>query len=117
MNDPERDDLWELLGKAKPPKVSPFFARNVLREARNLDSGQAPAWRRAWLQWRWPALGATAALAALLALGPLGTPPAADAPAAPAPTASAEALDPADFDVIVNLDELLALDSTSTWLE
>ena len=32
----ERDDdqeLWDLLGRAAEPRISPFFARNVLREA------------------------------------------------------------------------------------
>ena len=33
----KRDDdqeLWDLLGQAAEPKISPFFARNVLREIR-----------------------------------------------------------------------------------
>jgi hypothetical protein len=34
MNSEEQDALWELLGKAKEPAVSPFFSRNVLRELR-----------------------------------------------------------------------------------
>src|SRR5204862_4209891 len=39
--------LWDLLGRAARPDISPFFARNVLRRIR-----EKPAWRdslRAWL--------------------------------------------------------------------
>lgn len=33
---PEDDPaLWELLGKSPAPKISPFFARNVVRAVRN----------------------------------------------------------------------------------
>lgn len=35
----ERDELWELLGKAKAPSVSPYFARNILREVRKTGQG------------------------------------------------------------------------------
>ncbi|MCX6969520.1 MAG: hypothetical protein NTV93_05105 [Verrucomicrobia bacterium] len=35
MNDDwDKDELWDLLGKAGPVSVSPFFARNVVREIR-----------------------------------------------------------------------------------
>ena len=34
MNTEEHDDLWQLLGKARTPSVSPFFSRNVVRAAR-----------------------------------------------------------------------------------
>ena len=30
----DKDALWDLLGKAGPVSVSPFFSRNVLREIR-----------------------------------------------------------------------------------
>lgn len=39
MNDsPEQDGLWELLGRGPRPKISPYFARNVLREIRQSPS-------------------------------------------------------------------------------
>ncbi len=41
MSDPEPNDpLWKLLGNASSVEPSPFFARNVVREARRL--GEAP---------------------------------------------------------------------------
>lgn len=30
----DKDALWDLLGKARPVSVSPFFSRNVVREIR-----------------------------------------------------------------------------------
>jgi len=40
-DDASHDPLWRLLGKARRPKVSPFFARNVLREIR-LEKPSSP---------------------------------------------------------------------------
>ena len=44
--------LWDLLGRAEPPKVGPYFARRVLREVSlQADSQAAPWWQPAAL-WR-----------------------------------------------------------------
>ena len=43
MNLPEEeknDPTWELLKEARPPEVSPFFARNVLREVRQMEDAR-----------------------------------------------------------------------------
>jgi len=56
----QSDQLWDLLGRAKPVEVSPFFSRNVIRELR-----MAP--ERPFLPvflMRWLALGTFAVLAA-----------------------------------------------------
>lgn len=45
--DEEQDALWDLLGQAREPTVSPYFARNVLRAVRK-DSSSRP--------WSWPIL-------------------------------------------------------------
>ena len=37
----EKDPVWELLGKARKSEPSPFFARNVLREARKSGSRES----------------------------------------------------------------------------
>ena len=62
----ERQDdpqLWDLLGRAKAPEPSPFFARNVLRAVRN-DSVSSGAAQWPWLSWRrlLPTFSAVAAL-------------------------------------------------------
>ena len=54
---PENDGLWNLLGKASRPDVSPFFARNVLRAIRQSASTPSP-----WFVPRWLAPAAFAAL-------------------------------------------------------
>jgi hypothetical protein len=50
-NNWEHDDLWSLLGKAKPVRVSPFFSRNILREIRLMPLAQPliPIFLLRWL--------------------------------------------------------------------
>lgn len=54
---PENDELWDLLGHATQPEISPFFARNVLREIRQSGPAAKP-----WFLPRWLAPTAFAAL-------------------------------------------------------
>lgn len=115
LADPE---LWDLLGKAdRPTPVSPFFARNVLREvrlaeARKADSGAAGFLKGLLARWRMITGGATVAaalaLAATLAL---------HAPHDPATPGTAQVTTTAAYDaeIITQLDELL--DDDSIWLD
>lgn len=107
----KRDDdqkLWDLLGKASEPKISPFFARNVLREIRR--SGDW-ATLRGWLDPRRliPALGAAAALIAVVFLR-LHT---AVAPVA-APSDTLANVEAQDYEVMADLDDLLASDDNNS---
>jgi len=69
MNHEEHDELWNLLGKARQPKASAFFAANVMRAVR---AGAEPkpgfvAWLRA--KWHVPVTaGVCASVLAILAL-------------------------------------------------
>ena len=66
MKREEDEKLWDLLGHSAEPKVSPFFARNVVRKIRE---AQGETETRPWWNLRWlvPATGmAVAVLAALL---------------------------------------------------
>ena len=67
MNREDDDKLWDLLGRSAEPKVSPFFARNVLRKIRE---GQAETPARRWFSLRWlvPASGLAVAIVAALML-------------------------------------------------
>ena len=49
-----RDDaaLWDLLGRAEPPKVGPYFARRVLREVSLQADLQAAPWWQPTALWR-----------------------------------------------------------------
>ena len=104
----KRDDdqeLWDLLGQAAEPKISPFFARNVVREVRT--AGQASTWRR-WLYPRRliPAAGMAAVLVALTLLR-LSAPV---APMANPPSDSVASVEAQDYEVMADLDDLLASD-------
>ncbi len=111
MKREDDQQLWDLLGKAKPSQLSPFFARNVVRRIR-----ERPArfeWLSRWLSPRMlvPAAGvAIAVIATILAIHqPAGRNP-TDGP----PDVIVK-IDPQDYDVVADLDELLATEDTSLW--
>ncbi len=108
MNSDEHDELWNLLGKARQSFPAPFLARNILRKIRTQQRrptffGQAFALLR---KWRLATLGAAAV--ALLAVN-----------LAPHTKKQGEAIQLAatDYEVIANLDELLASQENSLWTD
>jgi hypothetical protein len=112
--EPEDDkELWDVLGRLPEPTLSPFFARNVLRRIR-----QEPARFervRNWLSVRkLVAASAVAAVAVALALvthypGPRS--------ASSSDLDVVAKVDPQDYDVVADLDELIAWDENSVWEE
>jgi hypothetical protein len=111
MKREDDQQLWDLLGEAKPGQLSPFFARNIVRRIR-----ERPArfeWLRSWLSPRMlvPMAGvAIAVIATILAIHqPAGRNP-TDSP----PDVIVK-IDPQDYDVVADLDELLATEDTSLW--
>ncbi len=102
---PEQDEaLWRVLGKARRPQVSAFFARNVLREIRLRP-------QRGWVRWWKPSLAATVALVAVtLTSSNLIRHSQQNALAS-------QVSDERDYAVIAQLDELLASENNSVWLE
>ncbi len=93
----EREDdqeLWDFLGRTAEPRLSPFFARNVLRKIRQgasrfgLVIGMAIATRH----------------------------PVPQKSPESAPDVVAK-IDPQDYDVVADLDELIAWDENSLWDE
>src|SRR5437588_4290144 len=105
MNTDEHDDLWRLLGKAKQPAVSPFFARNVLRAVRVTEQAR-PGWF-AWLARKWvvAAVGSTAAI--LLAVNSSHFFRASDPDVI---LLAQQVSTQSDVEVITDLDELIASD-------
>lgn len=108
----KRDDdqeLWDLLGQAAEPGISPFFARNVLREIR-----QPGAWAAlgGWLNLRRliPAAGVVGALLAVAFLR-MHT---SVAPLADPPSDILANVDAQDYEVIADLDDLLASDDNNS---
>lgn len=109
MNHEEHDELWHLLGKARQPKPSPFFAANVMRAVR-AEAAPKPG-LLAWLRAKWhvpAAAGACAAVLAFLAMRPA---------VIPAPGADPlEEIAAAATEAVPSLDSLLASEDNSIWL-
>jgi hypothetical protein len=111
MKREDDQQLWDLLGQAAEPRVSPFFARNIIRIVR--DRSASLGWVRNWLNPRrlFPVAGvAVAIIAAVLTLHH----PTIQRPAEPAPDVIAQ-IDPQDYDVVADLDELLVTDESNLW--
>jgi hypothetical protein len=117
MKNEEHDELWELLGKARKPKVSSFFAANVMRKVR--EEAAKPGGFEAfalWLRRKW-FIPATAAACALVVFAML--------PEQPSVRPSDDSLDEmalavaetSDLHLIVDLDTLVAADNNAVWFE
>lgn len=111
MNHEEKDDLWELLGRAKPTRVSPFFSRNVLRVIREAKSERVGFFGRFHLRWIAAAVGLVAVVLGGYFLTPRPQPEGGLVEMVEHLTASP------DYAVISNLDELLAAEESSVWLD
>jgi hypothetical protein len=112
-NSEENDELWQLLGKARKPDASPFFSRDVLREMRT--SRQEKPGVFSWLNSRLRTVALGAAAAVLLAAGAVHFIPKAT-PRTPVEIAQQLPIKN-DYEVITNLDELLAYEQSSIWLD
>jgi hypothetical protein len=110
--EPQDDkELWDVLGRLPEPTLSPFFARNVLREIRQKPTHFARV--RNWLSVR-KLVGASAVAAVVVAVALVAHYP------GPRTTLSNDSdvvakIDPQDYDVVADLDELIAWDENSVW--
>lgn len=117
MNRDDDQELWDLLGKSQTPAVSPFFARNVLRQVR-----QTPRWQQIAREWLMPrrALPATAVAlmlcaAAVFTMRSVGGPH-VESSQDDVPEVVAQ-IDPSDYEVVADLDDLLASQEDDSWDE
>ena len=113
MNTDEQDDLWRLLGRAKAPSVSPFFSRNVLRAIREEEQEKPRVF--ALLRWRWLTVSATAC--GVLVAAALSFHQAKPVPTDAVMVLAQQVSASPDYQVINHLDELLASEETSVWLD
>ena len=112
----DREDdkkLWDILGRIPEPKLSPFFARNVVRTIREEASGFGRMC--SWFSWRRLA-AASAVVIVVIGMTVATHHPASQRAAANDPDVVAK-IDPQDYDVVADLDELIAWDENSVWEE
>ncbi len=106
-------ELWDVLGRVPEPALSPFFARNVLRKIRQ----EATRFERArnWFSLR--RLVAASAVAVVV----VGMAIATRHPVSQRTSANnvdvVAKIDPQDYDVVADLDELIAWDENTVWEE
>jgi hypothetical protein len=114
MKREDDQQLWDLLGQADEPKLSPFFARNVLRQIRREPRWFEPV--RSWLRLRRLAPTSGLALAAIAAIIFAHNPSLRQKTASTEPDPVAK-IDAQDYEVVADLDELLASDENNLWDE
>ena len=113
MKREDDQELWDLLGKASSPTVSPFFARNVLREIR-----QERSWRERLTTWLSPRrlIPASAVALAIAAATVTMQRPSGTSTSEALPDVVAQ-LDEIDYQVVADLDDLVAMEEDSLWAD
>ena len=111
MKPQDDKELWDVLGRLPEPTLSPFFARNVLRKIRQKPTRFERV--RNWFSVR-KVVGTSAVAAVFVALALVTHYP------GPRTTSSSDSdlvakVDLQDYDVVADLDELIAWDETSVW--
>ena len=110
MKREDDEKLWDLLGHSAEPKISPFFARNVLREVRESESRSR---RGGWLQWLVPAAGvAVAVIAALFLRVQTPEPNYSESRADPLTVIEAQ-----DSELLADLEDLIEAEDNNSWDE
>jgi hypothetical protein len=110
MDDPERDQLWSLLGRAKRAEPSPFFAAKVVASIRKVKEDRRAFWVN-WLRF-----GLPGALAGALAVffTEFSVPEEHK-------TESKQSIvtqnEQSDLELIANLDSALSSEESSVWLD
>jgi hypothetical protein len=128
MNADDNDKLWKLLGNARQPDVSPFFSRNVLRTIRQEEASRRAitplgdfrkalvSVARGFQRWYWKfAIAGTCTVIAVLSISPgaFRHHPVADTQAG----VTRQIVANPDYEVINHLDELVADEESSLWLD
>ena len=112
--EPQDDkQLWDILGRVPGPTLSPFFARNVVRKIRQ----EATRFERArnWFSLR--RLVAASAVAIIVVGMAIATRHPISRTASANDLDVVAKIDPQDYDVVADLDELIAWDENSGWDE
>jgi len=113
MDREDDKELWDVLGHVPEPTLSPFFSRNVVRSVR--QEGTRFDRMRSWFSWRRLA-AASAVLILVIGMAIATHHPVSQTKAANDSDLVAK-IDPQDYDVVADLDELIAWDENSVWEE
>ena len=113
MKREDDQELWDLLGHTAEPELSPFFARSIARQVR--QDGSRSEWMRKWLGLR-GLIPASAVAIALMAAIIATHHPVSQKSSESEPDVVAK-IDPQDYEVVADLDDLLAVDKGSLWDE
>jgi hypothetical protein len=110
MERKDDQELWDLLGSARTPKVSPFFPRNILRRLREDSFSRS---ERPWLSWRrlLPISAIAGATAAILIAYIFTT----ERPPTGGDNDVVAKIDAQDYEVVADLDNLLASEDNNLW--
>ena len=112
--EPQDDkELWDVLGRLPKPTLSPFFARNVLRRIRQEPTRIERV--RNWFS-GWRLVGASAMAALVIGLALVIHHPGSQTASSSDSDVLAR-VDPQDYDVVADLDALIAWDENSVWEE
>jgi hypothetical protein len=109
MNDPERDQLWDLLGKAKTSEPSHFFSAKVLAAVRQSKDQRRVFWAN-WLRFGLPSACA-GALAVFLTVFAVRTEQKSEPQ-----SVIATQTEPTDLELIADLDSALSSEESSVWV-
>jgi hypothetical protein len=112
--EPQDDkQLWDILGRVPEHTLSPFFARNVVRKIRQ----EATRFERArnWFSLR--RLVAASAVAIVVVGMAIATHHPISQRASANDLDVVAKIDPQDYDVVADLDELIAWDENTVWEE
>ncbi|MBA3560682.1 MAG: hypothetical protein H0W30_19050 [Gemmatimonadaceae bacterium] len=111
MKREDDQELWDLLGKAPQPAPSPFFSRNVVRKVR--EQGD---WRDIIARWFTSGkLIPATAVALAVGFAAMWIEPHGGAPETDNLPAVVTVIDPQDYDVVFDLDNLLAAEDDNVW--
>ena len=113
MERQDDNELWDILGRVPEPTLSPFFARNVLRKIRQEATGVGRT--RNWFSLR--RLVAASAVAVVVVGMAIATHHPVSQKASANDLDVVAKIDPQDYDVVADLDELIAWDENTVWEE
>ena len=110
--EPEDDkQLWDILGRVPEPSLSPFFARDVVRRIRQEATRFGSS--RNWFSLR--RLVAASAVAIVLVGMAIATHHPVSQRASANDSDVVAKVDPQDYDVVADLDALIAWDENTVW--